>query len=48
MNITDYLALQRLTRRFDIRPWTDQPDLPAVIPNRADRRRADRARGARR
>lgn len=48
MTIADYLALQRLGRRFGVRPWTNQPDPPATVPNRADRRRANRARGARR
>ncbi|MEV1013733.1 MULTISPECIES: hypothetical protein [unclassified Micromonospora] len=39
MNITDQLALQRLGRRWGIRVWTDQPDQPRTVPNRAERRR---------
>lgn len=42
MTVLDRLALQRLVRRYGIRPWTDQPDQadqPRIVPNRADRRR---------
>lgn len=39
MTVLERLALQRLGRRLGIHPWTDQPDQPQTVPNRADRRR---------
>jgi hypothetical protein len=39
MTVIEHLALQRLGRRLGIHAWTDQPDPPRPVPNRADRRR---------
>lgn len=44
MNLTDQLVLLRLGRQYGVQPWTDQPDQPRTVPNRADRRR-NRTRG---
>ncbi|MEV1315331.1 hypothetical protein AB0J14_04520 [Micromonospora arborensis] len=46
MNLTDQLALLRLGRQHRVHPWTDQPDQSTPVPNRADRRRNRRIRGA--
>lgn len=46
MNLADQLALQRLGRQYGVQVWTDQPTPPTPVPNRADRRRNLRTRGA--
>lgn len=47
MNLTDHLALLRLGRQHGVQPWTDQPNRPQPVPNRADRRRTRRTGGVR-